>query len=43
MDLSIYTQAQLNKVARQLNERPRKTLEYETPAEKFQACVAATS
>ncbi|HSF10122.1 MAG TPA: IS30 family transposase, partial [Nitrospirales bacterium] len=42
-DLSLYTQAQLNKVARQLNERPRKTLEYETPAEKFQACVAATS
>ena len=43
MDLSMYTQAQLNKVARQLNERPRKTLEYETPAEKFQACVAATT
>jgi IS30 family transposase len=43
MDLSMYTQAQLNKVARQLNERPRKTLEYKTPAEKFQACVAATS
>ena len=43
IDLSIYTQAQLNKVARQLNERPRKTLEYETPAAKFQACVAATS
>ena len=42
IDLSRYTQAQLNKVARQLNERPRKTLEYETPAEKFQACVAAT-
>jgi IS30 family transposase len=42
-DLSIYTQAQLNRVARQLNERPRKTLEYETPAEKFHACVAATS
>ncbi len=42
-DLSMYTQAQLNKVARQLNERPRKTLQYETPAEKFQACVAATS
>ena len=42
-DLSIYTQAQLNKVARQLNERPRKTLEYETPAGKFHACVAATS
>lgn len=42
-DLSRYTQAQLNKVARQLNERPRKTLHYETPAERFQACVAATS
>lgn len=43
IDLSRYTQAQLNKVARQLNERPRKTLDYETPAEKFQSCVAATS
>lgn len=42
-DLSRYTQAQLNQVARQLNERPRKTLAYETPAEKFHACVAATS
>ena len=42
IDLSRYTQAQLNKVARQLNERPRKTLDDETPAEKFQACVAAT-
>ena len=41
-DLSRYTQAQLNKVARQLNERPRKTLGYATPAEKFQAGVAAT-
>jgi IS30 family transposase len=43
IDLSRHTQAQLNKVARQLNERPRKTLGYETPAEKFHACVAATS
>ncbi len=41
-DLSRYTQAQFSKVARQLNERPRKTLNYETPAERFQACVAAT-
>ncbi|CAM5365301.1 IS30 family transposase [Sphingobium scionense] len=41
-DLSLYSQAQLSAVARQLNERPRKTLEYQTPAERFQACVAAT-
>ena len=38
----VYSQAMLNKVARELNERPRKTLEFETPAEKFNACVAST-
>ena len=36
------SQAYLNKVARQLNERPRETLQFETPAEKFNACVAST-
>jgi IS30 family transposase len=40
-DLSLYSQAKLSAVARQLNERPRKTLDYETPAERFQACVAS--
>ena len=41
-NLAVHSQAALNKVARQLNERPRKTLEYETPAERFFACVAST-
>lgn len=39
-DLSLHSQLHLNKIARQLNERPRKTLQFETPAEKFAQCVA---
>jgi len=42
MDLSGIHQNKLNAVARQLNERPRQTLDFETPAERLQQCVAST-
>ena len=42
MDLSNVHQNRLNAVARQLNERPRETLQFYSPAEKFAECVAST-
>jgi IS30 family transposase len=41
-DLSAYSQADLDKVARQLNQRPRKTLDFDTPASKLHARLAST-
>jgi IS30 family transposase len=41
-DLSGYSQAELNKVALRLNQRPRKTLGFRTPADRLEACVATT-
>lgn len=41
-DVSTYSQAKLNAIARKLNERPRKTLDYATPAERFHQSVAST-
>jgi IS30 family transposase len=43
VDIAAYSQDQLNEVARKLNERPRKTLEYRTPAERFSQLVASTN
>jgi IS30 family transposase len=42
-DLSEYSQADLNKIALQLNQRPRKTLGFRCPADKFGECVALTA
>jgi len=39
-DLSVHSQDKLDAIAREMNERPRKTLNYFSPPEKFQECVA---
>ena len=41
-DLSVHSQAHLNKIALRLNQRPRETLGFQTPADKLQASVAST-
>ena len=41
-DLSGYSQSQLDRIARRLNQRPRKTLGFETPATRLRASVAST-
>ncbi|MDQ3488780.1 MAG: IS30 family transposase, partial [Acidobacteriota bacterium] len=41
-DLAGLSQGQLNRVARQLNQRPRKTLGYKTPADMLATFVAPT-
>lgn len=41
-DLSVHSQQHLNEIARKMNRRPRKTLDFEAPADRFAAHVALT-
>jgi IS30 family transposase len=41
-NLSVFTQAELNAVARELNERPRQTLDWMSPSHAFAEVVAST-
>jgi IS30 family transposase len=41
-DLSSFSQSELDAIALRLNQRPRQTLGFQTPADKLQASVAST-